>query len=38
MCADVALDEGVLVSPRLTHHCAVNMGVTLFGGECFGGI
>ena len=38
MCVDVALDEGVLVSPRLTHHCAVNMDVTLFDGGCFGGI
>ena len=38
MCADVALDEGELITLRFAHHCAVNMGVTLFGGGYFGGI
>lgn len=38
MCADVALDEGGLITLQLIHHCAVNMDVTLFGGGYFGGI
>lgn len=38
MCADVALDEGELVGSRLTHHCAINMDVTLCDEGCFGGI
>ena len=33
MCADVVLDEGELITLRLTHHCAVNMGVTLCDGD-----
>lgn len=38
MCADVALDEGELITLRFAHHCAVNMDITLFDGGCFGGI
>lgn len=38
MCADVALDEGELITLRLTHHCVVDMDVTLCDGGCFGGI
>ena len=38
MCVDVALDERELITLRFAHHCAVNMGVTLFDGGCFGGI